>query len=108
NTASRQILLDLRLARSRAITERLNHRLVFVPASETYRRQRRPEGTYEDEGPPVTLPAGIDLVDCNATVKAITFAPRGTASTFGTITLRAPNGDQRRIITDMVGRVRVQ
>src|SRR6266404_1941594 len=84
NSAARQVVLDLRLARSRAITDHQNHRLVFAPATDSYRRQHRVGGVYEDEGANVSLPWGVDLVDCSALGKAITFAPRGTASTFGT------------------------
>jgi type II secretory pathway pseudopilin PulG len=106
--AARQVVLDLRQARARAMAEQQQRRLVFSPIGDSYRQQRRVAGSYEDEGPPIGLPSGIDLADCTAAGAAVAFAPRGTASTFGTIILRNSGGRERRVIVDIVGRVRVQ
>jgi prepilin-type N-terminal cleavage/methylation domain-containing protein len=106
--AARQVVLDLRWTRARAMAEQTYRRLVFAPAGETYRRQRRSGTTYQNDGPPIGLPAGIDLFDCSAANAAISFAPRGTAASFGRVTLRNANGRERQVIVDIVGRVRVQ
>ena len=106
--ATRQIVLDLRRSRGQAMAEQRHRRLVFTPADETYRLQHRAGAVYENEGAPVSLPPAIDLVDCSAANAAIGFAPRGTAASFGRVTLRNRNGRERQVIVDMVGRVRVQ
>src|SRR5258706_8335499 len=106
--AARQVVLELRLMRGRAMAEQSYHRLFFAPANETYRRQQRSGATYQNDGAPVALPPGIDLVDCTAANAAISFAPRGTAASFGRVTLRNANGRERQVIVDIVGRVRVQ
>ena len=108
NGAVRQVTLDLRLTRARAASEQASRRLVFAPDGDSYRAQRRNGGNYEDDGPVVSLPATIDLVGCSAPSSAITFSPRGSASSFGTITLRAPTGRESRVIVDIAGRIRVQ
>jgi hypothetical protein len=106
--AARQVVLDLRLTRGRAMAEQSQRRLVFATADDTYRRQRRIGALYESEGPPIPLPPGIDLLDCSAAGAAIAFAARGTAASFGRVTLRNVNGRERQVVVDMVGRVRVQ
>lgn len=108
DAAVRQVVLDLRSTRAMAMGQRRSLRLAFAPALESYTRQRRVADAYEDDGPPIELPAGIDLVDCNALADAIGFVPRGTASTFGTVTLRTAGGHERRVIVDIVGRIRVE
>jgi len=90
------------------MAEQRYRRLVFKPAEEIYRRQRREGSVYEDDGAAVTLPPGIDLVDCSAANAAISFAPRGIAASFGTVVLRNLGGRERRVVVDIVGRVRVQ
>src|SRR5512143_4166466 len=66
DAAARQVVVDLRLTRGRAMAEQRYRRLVFAPAQDSYRRQARNGTTYEDEGAPVILPPGIDLLDCSA------------------------------------------
>lgn len=107
DAAARQVVLDLRLARGRAMAEQRQRRLVFSLADGAYRRQRRTGDAYEDDGPAAALPPGIRLADCSAPGDAIAFGPRGTASSFGTVVLRNARGRERRVIVDMVGRVRV-
>ena len=48
------------------------------------------------------------VVDCTAAGDGVGFRPRGYAITFGTITLRNASGDERRVIVDIAGRMRVQ
>lgn len=106
--AARQLVLELRRARGQAMAEQRNRRLVFAAAEETYRLQRKVGSTYENEGSPVALPAGIDLVECTAANAAIAFSARGAAASFGRVTLRNSGGRERQVIVDIVGRVRVQ
>lgn len=106
--AVRQVVIDLRRTRARAVAAHASRRLVFNPGRDSYQAQQRADGTYADDGPAVELPPTIDLTGCSAIGGAIAFSPRGTASTFGTVTLRAPTGRELRVIVDIAGRIRVQ
>jgi len=108
SAAARQVTLDLKLMRLRAITRHASHRLVFTAGSESYQRQHKRGDSYADDGPAVTLPRGIVVTDCSAAGDAISFRPRGNAGTFGTVTLQNARGDVRRIIVDIAGQVRVE
>ncbi len=109
NAAARQIVMDLKVARSRAIAEAVSHRIQFQVPGRFYEHQRQEAGKqYAATGPPTPLPPEIETIGCTATGSSIGFRPRGHASTFGTITLRNADGDQRQIVVDIAGRVRVQ
>lgn len=108
NGAVRQIVMDLRRTRSRAVGEHMSRRLVFSPATDAYQPQRRSGGQYENDGAVIPLPPTIDMVDCTALGNAVSFSARGTAATFGTIILRAATGREVRIVVDIAGRIRVQ
>jgi Tfp pilus assembly protein FimT len=109
NAAVRQVVMDLKVTRSRAIAENTGQRIRFDVPSTQYLRQRQ-EGLseYVDVGAPISLPDGIATTDCTARGAAVTFQPRGHASTFGTITVRNAEGSERRIVVDMAGRMRVE
>ena len=106
--AVRQVVMDLQVTRIRAVVRNTNHRIVFPDGSISYQLQRRGGSTYADDGPPVALPAGIIVLDCNASNDAIGYRPRGNAATFGTVTLQNAKGDARKVIVDIAGQVRVQ
>lgn len=107
DAAARQVVMDLRLARARAMAEQERRRLLVAAGAGVYLRQRAAGSSWSDDGPPVSLPDGIRAVACTAPGGAFTFAPRGTAATFGTLALRNVRGRERRIVVDIVGRVRV-
>ena len=107
-TATRQVVMGLLAARMRAVARNTDLRLVFPSGSTAYRLQARNGSTYDDEGAPVALAAGIVIVDCTARASAISFRPRGNAGTFGTVTLQNARGDVRRVVVDIAGQVRVQ
>jgi Tfp pilus assembly protein FimT len=109
NAAVRQVVMDLKVTRSRAIAENTGQRIRFDFPSTRYQRQKREvSSSYVDVGKPISLPDGIETIDCTARGNAVTFQPRGHASTVGTITVRSPEGTERRIIVDMAGRMRVE
>lgn len=109
NAAVRQVVMELKVTRSRAITENTGQRIRFDVPSSLYQRQRREASSnYADVGAPISLPDGIEAIDCTARDDTVTFQPRGHASSFGTITLRNPEGTERRIVVDMAGRMRVE
>src|SRR5579862_4078201 len=107
-TAARQVVLDLRVARMRAIAENVNHRVVFPTGAGGYQHQRKSGGGYADDGVVVSLPRGIVIGDCTAPENGISFKPRGNAATFGTVTLRNRTGDEQRVVVDIAGQARVQ
>ncbi len=109
NAAARQVVMDLKLTRARAISADADHRLRFTDHATSYQRQRKlPSGAYVDDGVAIPLPVEVEVVGCNALGSGITFRPRGHASTFGTITLANAEGGQRRVVVDIVGRMRVE
>jgi prepilin-type N-terminal cleavage/methylation domain-containing protein len=108
DAGARQVLIDLQRVRLQAIAEGVSHRLRFSLPSATYQLQQRGKRTYEDDAPAATLPRGVTVTACTAVSSSVTFHPRGHAATFGTITLLGSTGRQRRVIVDMVGRVRIQ
>ena len=106
---ARQIIMDLKLARARAILTSATHRVHFFAADATYRHERqRPSGTYDPIAPATGLPTSIAIAGCTAAGSGISFRPRGNAGAFGTVTLRNAYGEQRAVVVDIVGRVRVQ
>lgn len=107
-TATRQVVMSLLAARMRAVARNTDLRIVFPSGSTAYSVQARNGSTYEDEGAPVALAAGVTIVDCTARASAISFRPRGNAGTFGTVTLQNARGDVRRVVVDIAGQVRVQ
>lgn len=109
NAAARQVVMDLKLARARAILDSTTHRVHFrVPGSSYQHERQQPSGEYVAVGPPTALPSDIAVIGCSGAGSGISFRPRGHAAAFGTITLRNDGGDQRAVIVDIVGRTRVQ
>ena len=109
SAAARQIVMDLKVARTRAIADIANHRVRFAVHGSSYQPQRQgTDGSYANEGTSVALADGIVIDSCTATAAAVGFRPQGNASTFGTVTLRNDAGAQRRIVVDIVGRMRVE
>lgn len=107
-TAVRQVMFDLFGLRLRAAATNRSHRLVFSTGATSYQRQSRDGSVYTNLGPATPLPKGVIVASCNAMGQAITFRPRGNASTFGTIVLRNSRGEQRQVVIDIAGRVRLQ
>jgi hypothetical protein len=108
NATVRQVVMDLRVTRVRAMSEKVDRRL-RLPAGAAYQPQRKaPNGTYVDDGPPTALADGIRIVACTGAGSSISFRPAGYAGAFGTITLADGLGGERRVIVDIAGRTRVQ
>jgi len=108
SAAARQIVMDLKVARMRAATNGVNHRIVFPPGGDGYQPQRQNGAAYTDVGGPVHLPRDIVVADCTANNDAIGFRPRGNAASFGTVTLRNRRGEVRQVVVNINGQVRVQ
>lgn len=108
NAAARQIVMDLKVARMRAVARNTNERIVFTAASDTYQTQQKAGDTYTNDGVATALPRGIVVVECTARDAAISFRPRGTAGNFGTVSMRNSRGDVRQVVVDIAGQVRLQ
>ena len=107
--AARQVVMDLKVARGRAIVGATAHRLRFaVPGAHYQLERQRPGGAYAAAAPATLLPEGVQIADCTAAGDGIGFRPRGHAITFGTLVLRNASGDERRVVVDIAGRMRVQ
>jgi prepilin-type N-terminal cleavage/methylation domain-containing protein len=107
SSAARQVVMDLKVTRMRAVARNVNHRIVFAEGGGSYQPQRKVGSQYSDEGPPVSLPSGIAILNCSALNAAIGFRPRGNATTFGTVTLRNAVGATRQVVVDIAGGVRM-
>ena len=105
--AAQQVASDVRVSRTRAVAENVSQRLAFASGADTYVTQRRSGGRYVDAGQR-RLPGGVRVVDCSARDSAMSFTPRGTASSFGTLIIENERGERRGVIVDIAGRVRVQ
>ena len=107
--ATRQIALDLRAARVKAIASSTTHRLRFeAPGSRYDREISTANRIFIRDGETRDLPRGTTVTKCNGRNSAISFRPRGNAGSFGTITVANANGDTRDIVIDMAGRVRIR
>jgi type II secretory pathway pseudopilin PulG len=107
--ATRQVVMDLKLARARAILGAASHRVRFpVPGTSYQHERQRPSGTYEALGAATELPPDVTVVGCSGAGSGISFRPRGHAGAFGTIVLRNRDGAERAVVVDIVGRLRVQ
>lgn len=108
NATARQLVMDLRVTRVRAMSESVDRRL-RLPAGTVYQPQRKASnGTYVDDGAGTALPDGIRIIDCSGAGSSISFRPAGYAGAFGSVTLADDAGAERRVIVDIAGRARVQ
>src|SRR4051812_15308671 len=74
--AARQVVMDLKLARARAILTSATHRVHFFTADSTYRHERqRPSGTYDPIAPATALPTSIAIASCSAAGSGMSFRP---------------------------------
>lgn len=106
--ATRQVVMDLKLTRARAIAGGAAHRLRFpVPGTAYQLERQRGAGGYRASGAAIPLPDGVRIVACTATAAAVAFRPRGHAATFGSVTLENAAGERRRVVVDIAGRLRV-
>ncbi len=126
---ARKIASDLRMIEQRARTERTCYRIVFNPAGEWYTILQytgnvtpAPSGGgdqcpdawptapafREDGGDTVSrrMPPRTDLVSTSFTGDTVTFSPTGNPNA-GTVTIQGLSGQQKQIIVDVVGRVRI-
>ena len=109
SAAARQVVMDLKLARARAILDSSSLRVYFtVPGSSYQHERQQPSGSNVAVGRATTLPSDVTIIGCTAVGGGISFRPRGHAGAFGTVMLRNADGDQRAVVVDIVGRTRVQ
>ena len=106
--ATRQVAMDLQVTRMRAVALNAAQRILFSNGGTKYQLQARHGTKYDDEGKPVALPVGVSVLDCTALASTIGFSPRGSAATFGTVTVQNSSGDTRSIVVDIAGHIRVQ
>jgi prepilin-type N-terminal cleavage/methylation domain-containing protein len=109
DAAARQVVMDLKLARARALVSAATHRVRFATPGTSYQHERRRRsGAYEPIAPATELPPDVEIVSCSGAGSGISFRPQGHAVAFGTIALRNHDGAERSVVVDIVGRLRVQ
>jgi len=90
------------LARSRARATGVMHALVIEPGGRALRIVEDPAGAALTVVGPLALADGV-VASGNTTIR---FSPKGFAVPFGTITVSS-DGEVRRVIVNILGRVRV-
>lgn len=116
--AARDLGTEVRWVEQRARAERRCWRTLFAAAAETYVIQYLAGGvwtptggcnggTWTDyAGAPRTFPSGVDLVSTTFGGNVMTVSPFGNPNA-GTIVLRSPGGEQRRVTVNVGGRVTI-
>jgi prepilin-type N-terminal cleavage/methylation domain-containing protein len=94
----------LHLTRARARQTGVMHALVIDPDGRTFRVVEDPTGLARTVAGPRTLVDGV-AASGNTTIR---FSPKGFAVPFGTITVRGTDGEVRRLVVNILGRVRVE
>jgi Tfp pilus assembly protein FimT len=94
----------LHLTRARARQTGVMHALVIDPDGQSFRIVEDPTGEPRTVVGPRQLVGGV-AVSGNTTIR---FSPKGFAVPFGTITVRGTNGEVRRLVVNILGRVRVE
>jgi type IV fimbrial biogenesis protein FimU len=113
STATRQVITDLRLLRSKAITQNAPFRMVFTAGGGSYSAERLVAGTwqqyalYQRSAATSGSVRSIDLPSTVTTTSAVTvtFEPRGTVTTGGSppIALSAPGPRTRTLSVNIAG-----
>jgi len=129
--ASRRLASDMRVLEQRARAEQTCYRIIFDPIGNTYVVHRY-GGTVtpaaagggsqcldsaawssrsymmENPGDSVSrrMPPGVDLVATSFLSDAMVISPLGNANA-GTVTLRTPSGQDRQVVVEVMGRVRI-
>ncbi len=108
NGAVRDLVSDLRWARSLAITSGEKVNLLLDPSNERYHLEK-----VSDPGTPINgireykkAYPGIDLVNSSGG-NQITFEPRGTTASWTTIKIRNSMGEERKITVIATGRIKI-
>lgn len=129
---ARKLAGDMRMVEQRARTERTCYRIVFDPAGDAYSIERyngavtpAPIGggsqctngaawssapvVVEEAGDTVSrrMPRAVDLVSTTFGSDTLVFSPLGNPGPGGTVTLRTPSGQQKQIVIEVMGRVRI-
>jgi len=106
---AREISSTLQLAKMRAISSRLQYRVVFNVANETYQLWRNdPDSGWVTEGNANTVPRSVDIDNTDFTSDTVLFSPNGTSSANGTITIDNEKGKQYQVNINTVGRINIQ
>ncbi len=129
--ASHRLTSDMRLLEQRARAEQTCYRIIFDPIGNTYVVHRyggavspavagggsqcadstawssRPH-LMENPGDSVSrrMPPGVDLVATSFLWDAMVISPLGNANA-GTVTLRTASGQDRQVVVEVMGRVRI-
>ncbi len=115
--AARVLGTEVRWVEQRARAERRCWRVVFNTVGESYAIQYLVAGTWTPSGgcrgtwaeytsAPRRLPAGVDLLSTTFGAGILTVSPFGHPNA-GTILLRSPTGEQRRVAVNVGGRVTI-
>lgn len=108
NSAVRDLVSDLRWARSLAITSGEKINLLLDPSSDKYHTEKAssPGASITAEKDYREVYPGIDIIGSSGG-DVISFEPRGTTGNWTTIRLRNSLGEERRITVIATGRIKI-
>ncbi len=100
NGATRQVQSELHRIKMKAVSEKVNFKLVYSDKAKSYQVQR--DGTLVETK---TLPKGIEL----RTATSIEFTPRGTPKSTSPVTVFLCNSknEGKNIVVRATGRIRI-
>ncbi len=106
--AARDVASHLQFAKMKAISSRIEHRLCFNLANDTYQLEKN-VGGWTQEGSVFHVPRNVDIASATGlgNPPRIEFNPNGTASS-GHITINNDQGKTYKVFIHRTGRIRIE
>jgi prepilin-type N-terminal cleavage/methylation domain-containing protein len=104
--AARDIVSNLQFAKMRAISSRMEHRVCFDLANETYHLEKN-DGGWTQEGDLFHVPRSIDIASVTYNPPRVKFDPDGTSSN-GHIRIVNDQGKIHKVVIYYTGRIRIE
>jgi general secretion pathway protein H len=104
--AARDIVSNLQFAKMKAISSRMEYRVSFNLADDTYMLEKN-DGGWQQEGSVFHVPRDVDIASVTYDPPRVKFDPDGTSSS-GHITIDNKQGKQYKVVVYYTGRIRIE
>jgi general secretion pathway protein H len=104
--AARDIAANLQFAKMKAISSRMEHRICFDLANDTYQLEKK-DGGWKQEGDVFHVPRSVDIVSVTYDPPRVKFDPDGTSSS-GHIRIVNDQGKIHKVVIYYTGRIRIE